>query len=438
MNGDYRDIFLSHSSKDKPAVEKLANDLKAQGASVWFDAWEIPLGASLVKEVERGLLNSKFIGIWITKNAISSGWVEKEWQTRLKDEIEKGHVIVLPLLAENCELPYFLRDKLYADFTSNYDKAFEKLLETLQIIPRSTGRKILAFTKDIIDDLSEEVIPLPLNGKIKIVETLKRMPRSGKLVRLKKYEPKLIIRSIYDHILSVAYSADCLFPHINHGIKQQEISELARCIAFHELNEVILGDMPAYTNLSESKIRTTDLYAWKRLKDLDKKKREYVANEFISMFLGERERKSLQKVNEYFQQDGNPIADFMSILDKIDPIINIWRYLHQYRGKLDPGATNFLRKTKDFFDYPEVKEHAENYSRDHKIYNLVLILQDRDLAKSYYDDRKVISNSSGLFSLPQGVVCELIEGRNIMSTIERGSENSSLTKRSTGTPKGAR
>ena len=433
MTSNFKDIFLSHSSKDKTVVEQLAKDLRDAGARVWFDAWEIPLGGSITQSIQSGLTNSRFIGIWITENAIKSGWVEREWTSRLKDEIEKEHIIVLPLLAESCELPLFLQGKSCADFTSDYDRAFKKLLETLQLTPRSTGRKILAFTKDIIDDLADEIIPLPLNGKIKIVETLKRMPRSGKLVRLKTYEPKIKIRSIYDHVLSVAYSADCLFPYINHGIKEQEMSELARCIAFHELNEVIIGDMPAYTNLSENKIRSTDLYAWKRLKGIDKKKREYVANEFISMFLGERERKSLQKVNKYFQDENHPISSFMFILDKIDPIINIWRYLHLYRGKLDNNADNFLRRLKDFFDYPEVKEHAEKYKRDKKIYELVLILQDRNLARSYYLDRKALSKSSSIFTLPPRVLYEIIEGKQIIYTLPRRSQKKNLTKRSTGT-----
>lgn len=424
------DIFLSHSSKDKPSVERLARDLRDAGASVWFDAWEISIGDSLTRQIQTGLVNSKYVGIWITKNAITSGWVEKEWTSRLKDEIEKGHVIVLPLLAEKCELPLFLQDKLYADFTTEYKSAFDNLLSTIQIVPRSLGRKVLAFTKDILDDLSDETISLPLNGKIKIVETLKRMPRSGKLVRLRTYEPKVKIRSIYDHILSVAYSADCLFPHIAHGVQPHEMSELARCIAFHELNEVILGDMPSYTNLSQSKIRTADLYAWKRLKDFNKRDRERVANEFIAMFLGERERKSLQKVNQYFDDDSSPISQFIRVLDKIDPIINVWRYLHQYRGQLDDGADAFLRRMKDFFDYPEVKEVARAYVRDSRLHELVLILQDRDLAKLYYTNRRSLANHRGFFSLPSEVLYELIEGRNMVFTIVRGTGRRKSNKKS--------
>lgn len=418
---DYKDIFLSYSNKDKEDAEKLALDLKNAGAKVWFDAWEINIGASITKSIENGLVNSKFVGIWITKNAIQSGWVEREWTSRLKDEIESRHVIVLPLLAEKCDLPYFLEDKLYADFTDNYQKAFEQLLRTIQVLPRSHGRKILAFTKDIIDDLSEEIIPLPLNGKIKILETLKRMPRSGKLVRLKTYEPKLQIRSIYDHVLSVAYTADCLFPLIDHGIKKHEMSEIARCIAFHELSEVILGDIPAFTNISKSKMRSADLYAWKRLKNIEKSRRERIAGDFISMYLGEREKKSLQKVNEYFADNGNPISQYTKVIDKIDPIINVWRYLHVYRGQLDPDADNFLRRMKDFFDYPEVKEMTRGYTRDARVYELVVTLQDRELARSYYKNRRTIMDTENLFSIAGQDVANLIEGRNMIFVIQRGT-----------------
>ncbi|HSS48239.1 MAG TPA: toll/interleukin-1 receptor domain-containing protein [Thermoanaerobaculia bacterium] len=35
------DVFLSHSSKDKPAVRKLAETLRARGLKVWLDEWEL-------------------------------------------------------------------------------------------------------------------------------------------------------------------------------------------------------------------------------------------------------------------------------------------------------------------------------------------------------------------------------------------------------------
>lgn len=39
-------IFLSHTSIDKPFVEKLARDLQRLGISVWYDKYEIKVGES--------------------------------------------------------------------------------------------------------------------------------------------------------------------------------------------------------------------------------------------------------------------------------------------------------------------------------------------------------------------------------------------------------
>jgi hypothetical protein len=38
------DVFLSHNSKDKPAVIELALRLQANGVKVWLDAWELRPG----------------------------------------------------------------------------------------------------------------------------------------------------------------------------------------------------------------------------------------------------------------------------------------------------------------------------------------------------------------------------------------------------------
>jgi nucleotide-binding universal stress UspA family protein len=37
-------VFLSHNSKDKPLVLRLANALRKRGLKVWLDAWELVPG----------------------------------------------------------------------------------------------------------------------------------------------------------------------------------------------------------------------------------------------------------------------------------------------------------------------------------------------------------------------------------------------------------
>ena len=51
-------------------------------------------------------------------------------------ELEEKRVVVLPALIEDCEIPLFLRGKMYADFRSNFDKG---LRDTLEAISRVTS-----------------------------------------------------------------------------------------------------------------------------------------------------------------------------------------------------------------------------------------------------------------------------------------------------------
>ncbi len=121
-------IFLSHSSKDKELVRRLANDLKQAGLEVWLDEWEIKVGDSITHKIDRGLSDCDYVVVVLSEAAIRSGWVEREWRSAIFAEIDDKRVRVLPILAEPCtELPALLRDKKYADFSSSYEDGFDQL-----------------------------------------------------------------------------------------------------------------------------------------------------------------------------------------------------------------------------------------------------------------------------------------------------------------------
>ncbi|MGZ9112904.1 MAG: toll/interleukin-1 receptor domain-containing protein, partial [Rhodoplanes sp.] len=48
-------VFISHSSKGKPAVEALAVALRQRGIEVWLDKWEIGPGDDIVASINAGL-----------------------------------------------------------------------------------------------------------------------------------------------------------------------------------------------------------------------------------------------------------------------------------------------------------------------------------------------------------------------------------------------
>lgn len=122
-------VFLSHSSKDKPFVSRLATDLKSKGVPVWFDQWELKVGDSLSERIERGISQSGWLAIVVSKNSSNSDWVQKELRAAQARELRDKSVFVLPIIIDDCEIPLFLLDKLYADFRASYDQGLEALLK---------------------------------------------------------------------------------------------------------------------------------------------------------------------------------------------------------------------------------------------------------------------------------------------------------------------
>ena len=142
-------IFLSHSSANKPFVRKLGNSLTALGHNVWLDEWKIRVGDSIVEKVSEGIEKADFVVVVLSSTSVASRWVEREWQAKYWDEINRRRVHILPVLLDSCRIPQLLRDKKYADFRTNYEKALFDLAESL--IPRQDLGQIEKYYADFID-----------------------------------------------------------------------------------------------------------------------------------------------------------------------------------------------------------------------------------------------------------------------------------------------
>lgn len=75
---DY-DVFISHASEDKDEIARpLAVELKNRGLSVWYDEFELKIGDSLRRKIDKGLANSRFGVVVISRNFINKGWANYE------------------------------------------------------------------------------------------------------------------------------------------------------------------------------------------------------------------------------------------------------------------------------------------------------------------------------------------------------------------------
>jgi hypothetical protein len=128
-------LFLSHSWKDKFFVNKLAEQLAARGVEVWVDSAELKVGDSLFQSVSKAIADNDHFAIILSHNSVSSNWVQRELQLAMNLVLEKKNRRILPILIERCEVPLFLRDLLYADFTDqrNFDSALVQVLGALGI-----------------------------------------------------------------------------------------------------------------------------------------------------------------------------------------------------------------------------------------------------------------------------------------------------------------
>lgn len=145
-------IFLSHNSKDKSFVRKLANDLRRRGFYVWVDEAEIKLGDSLIEKIREGLDKVEYVGVVLSNNSIKSEWVKKEIDIAMNQEIDGKKVKVLPIMLEKVEPPSFLKGKLYADFTSEelYKNGLEAIVNRLSENPNKEQKSI--FSRSEIED----------------------------------------------------------------------------------------------------------------------------------------------------------------------------------------------------------------------------------------------------------------------------------------------
>jgi len=125
------DLFISYSHQDAEFVKLICAELKVQGKKVWLDEKVINVGDSVVSKIRKGIDSSRYFAIVVSENSINSKWVEREADIATNIELKEGRTIVLPLLLQGTNLPWFLEGKLYADFRNSHSEGLSKLVQAL-------------------------------------------------------------------------------------------------------------------------------------------------------------------------------------------------------------------------------------------------------------------------------------------------------------------
>jgi len=194
-----------------------------------------------------------------------------------------------------------------------------------------------------------------------VVSLLKTIPRTGKACRIDKFSLPLPKRSLFCHILSLATQA-----HILSSYAQSEVSDslLAKIIVFHDLTELIIGDVPDFTS--------KELAGESYLSKSEKKQREMQAVTTIAEFFNSDLQADYLQTLTALENDHT----FFTMVDKTDPIIATWRYLYHFK---DLSIDVFLDSMTDFFTNPKVVSLCSN-----DVARFIEFLLDKENARSFY------------------------------------------------------
>jgi hypothetical protein len=146
---DKFDAFISHTSTDKDAIARpLAKKLSDYGLKIWFDEFTLEVGDSLLESIDKGLANSQFGIVILSKAFLEKGWTKYELKGLLTREIGNNKV-VLPVWHN------INRDEIVEISPTLADKF--ALNTSIQSIDEITIKLIQVIRPDIFENLARYV-----------------------------------------------------------------------------------------------------------------------------------------------------------------------------------------------------------------------------------------------------------------------------------------
>lgn len=91
------DLFISHASEDKDEIVRpMVTILERLSVRVWYDEFSLQLGDSLTALIDKGLRQSRYGLLVLSKAFLGKNWPDYEYRSLLTRQID-GESVILPL-----------------------------------------------------------------------------------------------------------------------------------------------------------------------------------------------------------------------------------------------------------------------------------------------------------------------------------------------------
>lgn len=191
------DIFISHASEDKDAIVRpMAIILERMGVRVWYDEFALKLGDSLSASIDKGLLDSKYGLVVLSKAFLKKNWTDYEFRSLLSKQVD-GERVILPL---------------WYDITKDEIKNYSLYLTDIKALPLSIeSLKVVipAIVKVVRPDIWQEMRMKGVlrnavsEGTLKVVkmsEIKRATTKQSKLTKQQLIRSKAVYYGIGKHL----------------------------------------------------------------------------------------------------------------------------------------------------------------------------------------------------------------------------------------------
>lgn len=116
------DVFLSHNSRDKPAIRELAELLKERGISVWLDEEQLRPGQPWQEGLEEIVATTGSAAVLVGRDGMGP-WQDREMRACLSQFVGRGLPVIpvlLPGAPEKPSLPLFLAEMTWVDLREGF------------------------------------------------------------------------------------------------------------------------------------------------------------------------------------------------------------------------------------------------------------------------------------------------------------------------------
>jgi hypothetical protein len=177
------DVFICHASEDKESfVRPLADALRSANIEVWYDAFSLKLGDSVRRSIDKGLSQSRFGVVVLSRAFFEKRWTQYELDGLVEREMRGQDKVLLPVWHDvTADDVALYSPALAGRMAAVSSHGLEKVVDEILAVTHPQGSPLIC-ARDVLLDWG--VTPPVITDEywLDVVEASNRVPATGAMV----------------------------------------------------------------------------------------------------------------------------------------------------------------------------------------------------------------------------------------------------------------